>query len=373
MENQIITLPVEVVELATKVNENKRAEVQNTIAQIFAGTDDWERQIDAIEVKGIDDVMSISLAKAAKDNIKKARLAAEKIFDAQRQIIQNAKLDYDLEDKLWLKAKQVMQLKLKNLEDQAAWKANYVQRYEDEQRALVLQKRICEVSFYDTQIKQSQFQNMSDDVFAIFLSGLKTEHTERIENEKKAAEAKLEKDRKHAVHFKRKDELMGLWEFLSDDQQKNLDFSDLSQENFDLLIVELTAAKDAHIAKIEKQRAENERLKKEVDEQKKELAAKNKELEDAKEAKRQLDIKTQAELKAQRESEAKIELEKKQAEIRAKKEAEALAKAPTKEQLSKWVAEFSIPETALDHEKVQLIKSKFKGFLTWAKLEIENL
>lgn len=48
-----ITLPTEVNELAGKVSANKQAEVQTILQQIFTGTDDWEKQVDAIEVKDL--------------------------------------------------------------------------------------------------------------------------------------------------------------------------------------------------------------------------------------------------------------------------------------------------------------------------------
>lgn len=120
MENQIIIqLPVEVKELAQKVSTNKQAEVNTVLSQIFTGTAEWESQVDAIEVKGIDDKMSIELAEVARKNTKTARLNAEKIFDAKREEVQQMKAEFDLEDKLWLKAKQVMQLKFKAIEEKA--------------------------------------------------------------------------------------------------------------------------------------------------------------------------------------------------------------------------------------------------------------
>ena len=134
MEVQIITLPTEVNELAVKVSANKQAEVQTVLQQIFTGTDDWEKQVDAIEVKDINDKMSIELAEVARKNSKQARLSAEKIFDAKREAVQNLKAEFDLEDKLWLKAKQVMQIKFKAIEGKAEWKANFVKRFEAEQK-----------------------------------------------------------------------------------------------------------------------------------------------------------------------------------------------------------------------------------------------
>ncbi len=128
MEKQIITLPQEVSELAVKVSAKKQAEVQNVLQQIFTGTDGWEKLVDAIEVKDINDKISIELAEVALKNSKQARLTAEQIFDVKRQEVQRLKAEFDLEDKLWLKAKQVMQIKFKAIEEKAEWKANFVKR-----------------------------------------------------------------------------------------------------------------------------------------------------------------------------------------------------------------------------------------------------
>ena len=142
MEKQEITLPSEVKELAVKVSFNKQAEVQNVLQQIFTGTDDWEKQVDAIEVKDINDKMSIQLAEVARKNSKQARLSAEKIFDAKREEVQKLKSEFDLEDKLWLKAKQVMQIKFKAIEEKAEWKTNFAKRFEAEQKELRTQKSL---------------------------------------------------------------------------------------------------------------------------------------------------------------------------------------------------------------------------------------
>ncbi|CAB4152705.1 hypothetical protein UFOVP615_26 [uncultured Caudovirales phage] len=185
-------LPVEIKELAVKVSANKQAEVQTVLQQIFTGTDDWEKQVDAIEVKDIYDKMSIELAEVARKNLKQARLSAEKIFDAKREEVQILKAEFDVEDKLWLKAKQVMQITFKAIEEKAEWKANFVKRFEAEQKELRTQKRINEVSKY-AEINRIEFENMGDESFDTFLSGLKSTYEAKIEAERKAEEERIAK------------------------------------------------------------------------------------------------------------------------------------------------------------------------------------
>ena len=316
MEVQIITLPTEVNELAEKVSANKQAEVQTVLQQIFTGTDDWEKQVDAIEVKDINDKMSIELAEVARKNAKQARLSAEKIFDAKREEVQNLKAEFDLEDKLWLKAKQVMQIKFKAIEEKAEWKANFVKRFKAEQKELRTQKRINEVSKY-AEVNRIEFEAMSDESFESFLSGLKSTYEAKIEAERKAEEERIAKEK-------------------ADAEER------------------------------EQQRIENERLKAEAEKREKEIEAKLKAEQEAK-------AKLEAELQAKKDAEIKAENERKQAELKAKAEAEKNAKAPIKKQLSIWVDGFSIAEINVENEKKALIKEKFEAFKKWAKNEIDSI
>ena len=316
MEVQIITLPTEVNELAEKVSANKQAEVQTVLQQIFTGTDDWEKQVDAIEVKDINDKMSIELAEVARKNSKQARLSAEKIFNAKREEVQNLKAEFDLEDKLWLKAKQVMQIKFKAIEEKAEWKANFVKRFKAEQKELRTQKRINEVSKY-AEINRIEFEAMSDESFESFLSGLKSTYEAKIEAERKAEEERIAKEK-------------------ADAEER------------------------------EQQRIENERLKAEAEKREKEIEAKLKAEQEAK-------AKLEAELQAKKDAEIKAENERKQAELKAKAEAEKNAKAPIKKQLSIWVDGFSIAEINVENEKKALIKEKFEAFKKWAKNEIDSI
>lgn len=345
MEVQIITLPTEVNELAVKVSANKQAEVQTVLQQIFTGTDDWEKQVDAIEVKDINDKMSIELAEVARKNSKQARLSAEKIFDAKREEVQSLKAEFDLEDKLWLKAKQVMQIKFKAIEEKAEWKANFVKRFEAEQKELRTQKRINEVLKY-AEINRIEFEAMSDESFDSFLNGLKSTYETKIEAERKAEEERIAKEKAEAEAR----------------EQQRLENERLKAEA-EKREKEIEAERKANEQKLAEERA---KAKAEADRIEAENKAKLKAEQEAK-------AKLEAELQAKKDAEIKAENERKQAELKAKAEAEKNAKAPIKKQLSIWVDGFSIAEINVENEKKALIKEKFEAFKKWAKNEIESI
>ena len=156
-----LVLPEEVKEIAVRVPEAKQKEVQEILNQVFQGTADWEKQVDAIEVKDINDIMSIQLADVARKNAKTARLGAEKLFDAKRAEVQQRMQDDKLEDSLWLKSKQIMQLKFKSIEEKAEWKANFVKRHEAEQKELRTQSRLAKVQKFNPELSRLDIENLS--------------------------------------------------------------------------------------------------------------------------------------------------------------------------------------------------------------------
>lgn len=352
MENKLTVLPNEVRELAVKVSESKQAEVQTVLQQIFTGTDDWERQVDEIEVKSINDTMSIQLADAARLNSKKARLSAEKIFDAKRNEVQNLKAEFDLEDKLWLKAKQVMQLKFKAIEEKAEWKANFVKRHEAEQKELRTQQRILSVSKY-AEINRIEFENMSDDSFESFINGLKSTHEAKIEAERLAEELRIAKAKAEAerIEAQRLENIKLKKEAEERERLAQIEANKRAQIEAEMVAKEAIEAKE---------RAEKERKERES-------------YEDKIKAERIERERVEAELKAKKDAELKAENARIEAERIAKIEADKLAKAPIKNQLNTWVDSFTYGIQPIDNEATKLIIEKFEAFKKWAKSEINNL
>ena len=417
-----VILPEEVQAIALSVSEEKRAEVNNTLTQIFAGTADWKAQVDAIVVAGPDDKLGMKLANTARLNAKNARLAAEKIFDQKRDEVQAQMLSYQTEDKLWLKAKQTMIILFKEIEQAAEYKEKTAERYEKEQYELKIQQRLTKLASVDPLIGRQEIEGMSDVSFDAFLAGLIAQK----EAAEKEAARQAEELRQAALKKERDDarfrQFAGLGLMFSGGQfacaKGSFDLEELcgiSDEEFASKVVDagkmVAECKAEEIAEKEKlailaaakqkeaEAAEAARKKAEADaadqkakadaalklEQEKAAAEKakadaalklEKEKSAAEKAKQDAIIakqKAELEAKQKQEAEAKKAEEKRIADEKAA--VELAAKAPKKEKLTRWIEELSMVAPAgLESDAVVLdILAKFGGFKKWAKSEIEKL
>ena len=402
--NVLVVIPQEVTTLAEKVAADKREEVNTILNQLFSGTESWKQQISNIKVKDHTDTMAMQMAGTARLSVKKARLEAEKLFDAKRDEVQRLKAAFDLEDKLWLKSKQIMQEMFKSIEQEAEYKENTAKRYEIEQKEIRTQERLQKVIVFNPTVSRFDIENLSDEMFNVFLSGLEKEHNDRIEAEKKAEEERLEKERIEKLYFERLNKISKYSDYSANIVDINsCEFGKLSEKEFVDIENKLIAAKSKKEKEQEEQRKENERLKAEAEAKQKEIAAANAK---AEQERKSLELKAQkereeaaeklrkeqevarvaaekafaekarleAQLRAQKEAEERAEYEKRIAAEKAQKEADKLAKAPVKKQLSVWVNSFIIPNVPIENNDVaDNINSKFNAFKNWALEQIEKL
>jgi len=384
METGLVVLPQEVTVLAEKVASEKREEVNTLLNQLFSGTENWKQQIAAINVKDHTDTMAMSIADTARLSVKKARLEAEKLFDAKRDEVQRLKSEFDLEDKLWLKSKQIMQEMFKSMEQELEYKANTAKRYEIEQKEKRTQERLEKVIVFNPTVSRFDVENLSDEMFNIFLAGLEKEHNDRIEAEQKAEAERLKKELIDKLHFERKEKAIPYYNYWSE-FEKTLNFGEQSEGDFNAFMQRLEKAKADYIAEQEKQRKENERLKAEAEAKQKEIDSANAKAEQERkeaELKAQKEreeaaaekAKLEAELKAKKDAEERAENEKRIAAEKEQKEAEKLAKAPIKKQLDVWVNGFNISQSPIENNEVATnIQNKFNAFKNWALQQIETL
>ncbi len=389
-----VALPDEVQSLAVALPDKKQEEVSKTLQNIFRGTAEWKKQVEGITVQGIQDTMSMSMAKEARLHVKNKRLEFSKILDAKRKEVQMAKLAFDTEDKMWLKVKQIMEIQLKELEQIAQHKEEYIKRAEAEQKRLRDEARLAECRQYNPQIELYEVEPLSDDIYKHFLASLKSAHEKQIELEKQAEQERLEREKKDRLQKERLTECKGLTMFFD---VTETDLGGMTRQEYGKFRKSLEDKKEEYDAKQEAMRLENLRLQKEREEAeakaKKEreeaekkaeierkrqeaiLAAERKQRAEDAEKTRQIQLELEAKKKA--ELEAEKERLKKEEDLRKQKELEA--KAPIKEKLERWIdnSELKAPENVGRSENVNEVVHdiimKYNGFKKWAKNEIKKL
>lgn len=324
MENQILTLPQEVTQIAQNVSSERRHEILNILNTIFTEISVMEEQLKLVVVKDENDKTNMKLARTYRLAIRQKRLETEKLFDENRSIVQEKMSSYKVEDQLLLKAKQIMQLKSKQIEEDALYKEETAKRFEDEQKELKVQERILKVSKIAPELDRSNFENMTDDVFEVFYKGIEKQYQDRIEAERKVEEERIAKEKAEEE----------------------------AREQQRLENLRLKAEAEAREKQLAEERAKAEEERKAIEEKARKLAE-------------ELEQKRLAEEKAKKEELARLEAE--------KKEAENLSKAPIKNQLSAWVNSFELPKTNVNNELSQDIKAKFEAFKKWSLTQINNI
>jgi len=168
---------------------------------------------------------------------------------------------------------------------------------------------------------------MTDKAFDDLLSGLKLARKAKLDAELKMQEAFREKERIDNLHNERKNSILNDWQFLPD-SRKNANFGELTDEQWQLELSEISHLKKQYAAEQEKVRLENEKLKKAAESKEKEMA---KEREAAAKAKAIAD----AQAKAEKDKyDALVEAErKKAAKVKADADAKLLIEKQGREKL----------------------------------------
>jgi len=316
-------VPIEISSLLDTVQEEQQKEIKDTLSVIFDKTVQWRKQLDTIEISGINDLGNMKLAAQARLNIKKYRLTAIKGLDAKRAVVKQKMSGYKLEDSLWLKTKQIVELQLKAIEADLDFKAETYNRHVAVEAVKELQRRLVECAEYSLVVTEEDVETLSLDEYVYFKNNLKTQHEDKLKED-----AELE--------------------------------------------VQRIAGEQAQSKLIEMQQKENDRLlaEKKIEEDKAAtLALEVKKMADI--AKKALD-KANAEIAEKNALDAKNKKDE-QVKLQAEKDAlQALKEAPEKDQLNSWVNSFVLPDCVVENTTCKDIQVKFEGFKKWALSEINK-
>lgn len=347
----------------------KQNEIGATLGRFFEKATEWSSKIDSIVVTDPSDTITMNMAREGRLGLRSMRLEAEKLVKEKRQSVQSAMSAYTLEDKLWLKAGQMMELTFKHLESKLEDQEKFAERFEAERRAKLKAERLAilaPLGHFDG----AGLDTMTEPFFEAMVNGLKAkiqaekEEAERIEAERKAKEEadRLERERIAAENARLKAEAEAREKAIAEERAKA-----------EKARIEAEAKARAEREAIEAEARERQRIADEkAAKERAEAAAKLKaeqdriaELERAAKAKEAAELAEKARIEAQRMAEEKA----------AKAAAEKAAKAPKKEKLNRWIdgAHLAAPTEFADDLIVSGILQKFEAFKAWAKSQIEGL
>lgn len=196
----------QLIQLTKEMNAPKdlATSLTNKLNIFFNEVESVKDTINGINITSIDQVKEMQQAREIRLEIRRKRLKARDIVKDQRLKIKTAMSDFTLQDKLWLKAFQMLEATCDNLETKCEDKEKFAERYEAEQKQLRYESRVNKLHQYGTDPSIYALSDMSDEAFEKLLENERLAYNAKIEAEKKAelqrvAEEKAEKERQEEI------------------------------------------------------------------------------------------------------------------------------------------------------------------------------
>lgn len=245
-------MPSEIQVMANQVSKEKRSELITLLDQIFSGTDEMLNAVKSIEIKDENDIENIKLADSYRKEAKARKVSSNKAFDERRKTVQDEMSDFVILDKLLLKTKQIAEIKLKQIEDAAEWKANTPIRLEMERKEKALQERLLRVEKFGA--KMSDFISMTDEVFELYATGLQKTYNDKIEQQEKERLERIAKEEAIRIENEKLKEAAKIRE------QEIAEERRIQQEKYQLEIAEREKANKIRMQEIEAERKKQQEI-----------------------------------------------------------------------------------------------------------------
>lgn len=182
------------------VEEQKQHQVATALGSFFAEAEKWQSKINEIVVTSPDQVEEMKLAREGRLVLKNMRLDAEKVIKAKREELKVAMSAYTLEDKLWLRAGQMMEETFKTLEGNLEEKEKFAERWEAAQKENLRLARLAELNALGYEESGIFLAEMDEDTYVALRDGLvaKRKQEEAEKQAALAAEAKRKEEEEEA-------------------------------------------------------------------------------------------------------------------------------------------------------------------------------
>lgn len=158
------------------------------LEKFFKDAESQKELIDAIIITKPDQISDMQKAREIRLKIKNKRLEARDIVKAEREKIKFAMADFTLQDRLWLKAFQMLEATCDNLEGKCEEKEKFAERYEAEQKQMRYEDRVKQLFQYGTDPSIYNLNDMDDEAFLKLLNNERLAFEARLRAEKEAEE-----------------------------------------------------------------------------------------------------------------------------------------------------------------------------------------
>ena len=336
------------------IEESKAAQIAAVFRPMLAKMEELEAEYNEIIKLSPDDKLAQKLAKELRLKYVKVRTGTAEIHKLQKEFYIRGGKFIDGWKNTQAFISHDKEQALENIEKYAEIMEN--KRLDDREA-----DRIVKLQPYVDFLPQG-LRTMADDVFETYLSGTIASYEAKLRAEAEAEKARIEKEKAERLHRERVQKLLSadLYQFLDD---KNMDFGTMSESDFTKLVEKLTAEKEAFETEQEQIRIENEKLKKQALIREK-LAAAARQKKAAEQAERDAE---NARIQAAKDAEiekARQENERLKKQMQAEKEAKEaeekrLAAAPDKEKMKAFLQMFdtiSFPDVT-SPEAVEVVQT----------------
>ena len=174
----------------------KTKEIADGLSRFFEMASEWAEKIETIVVEHPTQKGEMKIARESRLMLRGYRLEAEKNIKEKRDFLKNKMADDILLDKLLLSANKMIKATYENLEGKLEEKEKFAERFEAEQRALLLENRLNIVLRYILpddnleQIKEFCLEATEDDFnkFVLVKKQANEEEKKRLENVRRQEE-----------------------------------------------------------------------------------------------------------------------------------------------------------------------------------------
>lgn len=349
------------------IEDAKAGELIGNLPQIKAERDVLADKYKEVILLDIEDVKTSKIAKELRLKIRDNRTKGIEIWHkTTKEFFLKGGQFVDAIKRMEIEVNQRMEENLEQIE-------KHFENKEKERKEALRELRVSELEIYSEFVPFGiDLGEIADEEYTKVFNGAKMQYEAKVEEERKAEAERARLQEIEKLHIERKEIALPYYQFWSD-FEKQMNFGEQSQEDFNSFIDRLKVAQSEYELEQDRIRQENIRLAKEKAEAEKKAEAERKEAQKKIEAERKEKERIEAELNAKKLAEKKAEAERIAQIEKQKKEAEKLAKAPIKKQLKNWVDSFQVPNSPIENEKAKLILDRFDKFKEWANSEIDEL